>query len=204
MPDWTASLDTTGDDYTSDPAAGDGIVDTKLTRTSGTLALAKDIRSGTAGSQATSLTRYTDAGADTLVFLADNDGNGLKLWESIDGTEEGTIKLTVTDSLDSAANLIEFNGQVYFTATTTGPTLQLYKTDTTSLESITALTALPANGDAGMATDGTHLFFTADIGNGLQRLSLSTTDSMTVLDGQLPVTAPSTLTAVGNNLFYSI
>jgi ELWxxDGT repeat protein len=152
-------------------SAVDAVAGRELFKTDGTVVgtvLVKDIFPG--GNSGINTVNHKAAAFNGKLYFAATDGvNGIELWAT-DGTDAGTylVKDIVAGSGNSQPNnLIEFNGALYFTASSANNAIpDLYKTDGTD-----AGTVLVRN----LVADG----ITLNIGNS------SVIDQFTVANGKL-------------------
>ena len=207
--------------------ANDGVNGLEFWKSDGTSSgtvMVKDVAPGTRNSAAASLTNLNNS----LFFTADDGTNGTELWSS-DGTSAGTaifrdfypgsttIGGVSTPNSGNPSNLIAFNNEIYFRATTSTNGTEVWKSDgtlanTAILKEIRSGVSGSAPLESTISSDftivGSKMYFAANDGtNGDELWSTDGTTSGTTLVKDIRSGAtgstPNHLTNVGGILFFA-
>ncbi|MEM9447264.1 MAG: pre-peptidase C-terminal domain-containing protein [Cyanobacteria bacterium P01_E01_bin.6] len=160
-------------------------------------AIVNDINPGTPSSL-TGTTLVGDPSANSgngILYFFANDGTGDALWQS-EGTLATTVKIGAPTDASSFNNLINVNGDIFFTATATGTGTELYVYDGNNISLVQDINPnANASGIVGssqfLVADG-KLYFTANDG--------TTGTELWVTEGTAATTARVTDIATGSGL----
>ena len=153
------------------------------------------------------------------VFFAADGGQGVELWKT-DGTVLGTsLVKDINGGVDfpghtrrssNPSNFVNFNGTLFFTATTAANGTELFRSDGTAAGTVLVsdLLAGPSGASPSQLTVvGNTLFFATTTANGTELFKSDGTAAGTVPVADLVAGAgssnPSQLTVVGNTLFFT-
>ncbi|MBI5569552.1 MAG: tandem-95 repeat protein, partial [Desulfomonile tiedjei] len=166
--------------------------------------LVEDIYSATPSSSSSPASLVDVNGA--LYFTA-NDGTGVALWKSTDGTAANTVKETNTLGLTAPANLTNVNGTLFFTGTTTATGTELFKVNAGgSIELVKNFNGTAtASSPASLTNVNGTLYLTANDGTGvaLWMSTDGTPANTTKVTNTLGLTAPANLTNVNGTLMFT-
>ncbi|MFO1481863.1 MAG: ELWxxDGT repeat protein [Verrucomicrobiaceae bacterium] len=200
-------------------AATDGTNGVELWKSDGTAAGTVMVSNiNTAAGSSSSPANLTAIGS-TVYFSASNGTttglNGTELWKS-DGTSGGTVMVADIfsgTSSSSPASLFNWNGVLYFRASTTAAGAELYKSDGTSAGTVLVkdiFSGTTSSTPANFASNGTTLFFSAmdSTSNGAELWKTDGTSAGTVMVKNINATTngssnPASLTVVGSTLYFS-
>jgi ELWxxDGT repeat protein len=192
----------------------------ELWKTDGSLQgtnMVKDIVPGLGSSSPSLMTNVNG----TVYFVADNTtkdtggntiGNGLELWKTDSmGTTTLVKDIVVGTGSSDPADLINFNGTLYFTATNAANGLELWKSDGTTNGTVLVKDIIAGTGSSSptnLTVVGNTLYFTAS--DGTNGFELWRSDGTTL--GTVRVTdinpgagssSPENLTVVGSTLYFT-
>ncbi len=186
---------------------GDGGELWKSDGTSAGTVMVKDINPGGAPSHPQALTVV----GSMIYFTADaGDGTGREIWKT-DGTNAGTVRVTDFNGTgdSGAANLCNFNGNLFFTAESSSSGRELWKTDGTGAGTTLVKDILAGAGSSSpgnLMPVGSTLYFSASdgvAGNELWKTDGTTAGtSMVGHSGTSANFQPSNLTNINGSLFF--
>ena len=188
---------------------------TELWRSDGTKAgtvRVADINPGSAGSSPSHLTAI----GSTLFFTASDGSSGTELWKS-DGTTAGTVRVKDVNpgsGSSVASNLAAFGSNLFFFATDGSSAVRLWKSDGSEAGTVAVGSGSPLpSAPSSITAAGSSFFFTANDDAGhVQIWKTDATGVAIPLTSFLPgnsswdasVYEPSSLTAVGASLFFTV